>query len=134
MRILEIFTGNLLLRRLSRSEFSILPKIQPAHHTCDILENSSWRESAWFAGYIDAMGDFSRKKRSRFTLLQREESNLLHHVRDFLQGGQVRANKEGDWKFSFKQVRGLSRLLDYLQKYPLRGEELKKKVRNMGGV
>lgn len=146
-KLIFIFNGNLVLSKtnlsfidwLSARNFYSTEKIEYLKQKTFI----NFKDNAWLSGFIDAEGCFNANKikdkayslgyrvRLRFILDQKAERFILVKLKDFLESGVIsdRENDKNDnktpklenlFRFTTTSIYSHEKLLDYLNKFPLR--------------
>lgn len=112
-KLILLFNGNLLSPR-SRDRFSSWCKEKRIMQ----LERQTFSpKSHWLAGYIDARGTLHWGKAGEITGFSIDEKQgcvLLHHIRDFLQSGNVRPLGKKSWRLDCNRESSLRILVQYL--------------------
>ena len=143
-KLIFIFNGNLVL---SKTKFRFIDwlKARNSYSTekIEYINQESllnFNDNAWLSGFIDAEGCFNASKiknkayslgyrvRLRFILDQKGEKFIFVKLKDFLESGVIsdRSNNnntpklENTFRFTTTSIYSHEKLLDYLNKFPLR--------------
>ena len=119
-KLIAIFSGNLLLSR-SQQRFTLWCNNSTPSMDCQC---HPLFQSSRLAGYIDARGklEWEGDHLVRFDIDQREGSEMLHEIGDFLQGGSIKQTVH-KFRFSIRRHPSLGRLLRYFCLHPLQNKE-----------
>ena len=137
-KLISLFNGNLILDK-TNARFFVWLQARNFYSTNIIEylhknEMETFQTNAWLSGFIDAEGCFhvvrsinSRyslgfRVRLRFIIDQKNEIAIFHKLQNFLQSGVISDGKNIETMYRFTCTKNYShdKLIDYLEKYPLR--------------
>ena len=137
-KLISIFNGNLVLDK-TNARFILWLQARNLYST-DRIEYlhknkmETFKNNGWLSGFIDAEGCFnvvcsidSRyslgfRVRLRFIIDQKNEISIFYKLQNFLQSGVINERKNIDtmYRFSSTSIHSHEKLIEYLDKYPLR--------------